>query len=167
MALSAAILCPGPSLARLPDLDCGLVVAVNRAVHRRQCHWWCFIDWQTYLENREVRPHQICTSRASLREIERRAGKPSGQIQIIDDMPEGDNGWRLYTKTTAMILCYRLGAGTIDVYGDDMAGVADYDGTTSQRNTRDGERWKREAELTGATVQYLHTKGCEVRRIQT
>lgn len=164
----ASIFCPGPSLARYSGQD-GYqhTIGVNRAVLALPCQWWVFADWQTYLENRDnIKRCSLCTSRGALREIERRVGKPTMPVQLMDDMPEGDNAWRLYSKTVAMVLGYRLGAGIIDVYGDDMAGVTDYDGITNVRNTRTPERWQRERETTQNTIHYLGLKGCIVSRIQ-
>jgi len=49
--ITAAVLCPGPSLAAadIPD-DYDHYIGVNRAVFKRRCDWWSFVDVLTFIE---------------------------------------------------------------------------------------------------------------------
>ena len=62
------------------------------------------------------------------------------------------------SKLLAIGLAWSLGAREIRLYGDDMHGTADFDGTPAGDNRSD-ERWEREERQTEAAAEWIHKNG--------
>ena len=157
----AAILCPGPSLARTcpPFEELGMfdvVVAVNRAIlHEgasRFVHWHACGDWDTLLAISCPPKTGICTMRDAARVIQ--AGSHAQQFAGLrwamwEELPVQPG----YSTIAALALVYILGASEITVFGDDKQGLLDWDGKPG-RERRDS-RWDRERELQQRAVAKL------------
>ena len=172
--MTAAVLCPGPSLASLIDRPvCDVVIAVNRAaLHPIRCDWWAFTDDRVF-RNYPLghRPKYFTTQ-----ETERRA-KISGDLTYEALMPlysATRTGWTMYTMDAAMILAAHLGAKLIKLYGCDWSGTKDFDGhkykwhdTDPIQQQRVDERWKREKIIYIRTKELLAEKGVVIERYGT
>lgn len=169
--MTAAVLCPGPSLSKLVERpDCGVVIAVNRAVfHPIRCDWWAFTDdrvFRTYQP--EYRPKWFTTQ-----ETERRASI-NGDLTyeaLMPIYPATRTGWTLYTMDAALVLAAHLGAKLIKLYGCDWSGKKDFDGhkykwhdTDPIQQQRVGERWQREKIIYIRTKELLAEKGVVIER---
>ena len=69
------------------------------------------------------------------------------------------------SATVGLALAGWKGATHIDVYGADMQGLTDWDGTTLPNQKRKEERWIRERAIWAGTVERLKDMGCTVTRI--
>lgn len=73
--------------------------------------------------------------------------------------------WRLRSAPTAIVLAHWLGARTVDCYGMDWSGTADFDGHTHPLHNRDAARWADEAAAFEALRTWLAEMGTTVNRI--
>jgi len=180
---SAAVLCPGPSLAAVtPETLAAYdaLLGVNRAVERAPCHWWAMLDTHTFTFTRPVNRPVLVSSRGTYRSL--RAQRPElADWPWLDcrwiDAAGGLHAvlWRKTSMTTAIVLAAELGARRIDVYGCDWEGEADWDGRTDERynrgEDRPGEggrtvegRWTMERKLFAELKAALADRGCELER---
>jgi hypothetical protein len=179
--LTAAILCPGPSLPETwpkgeHPRGYDVVIAVNNAAEHAPCDWWSAQDHGP-LKNFKARPLVgICTSGAncdtlvgdrpwmpggmSTEELDALTIAASNRL-VHEDAPRR-GGW---STCNAIILAARLGARCIDLYGDDKSGRVYFDGLENKA-TKPG-RWARETRDQTALVEALSAVGVVVRNIQT
>jgi hypothetical protein len=163
--LIAALLCPGPSLAKWPDetfAAYSIRVGVNRGILRYPCTAWAALDGKSI--------HRIM------------AGEPvppsTEPERIPDPIP-------LYTDSQAITdyrkvwdarfpvvkiphtgfsciaglhVCQLLGATEIDVYGADWTTEPDFDGKTLIGTVRSLDRWKREARAWEKAIELMKLK---------
>lgn len=172
----AAILCPGPSLAKLDEVPrADIIVAVNRAAIRWQCDAWACLDhwsindggirgWQGQV----IGSPQLVTSRGSFQALASHQCPWRGGVMLIDDLLAWlplvpGKSWTLYTATAALAYTAWRGAKRIEVYGADMVGTLDYDGVAAG-SKRHELRWEGEREIWRATVEQLGERGVEVVR---
>jgi hypothetical protein len=164
--MKMALLSCGPSLALWRDpmlADYGAAVGVNRAVARFACDWWSVGDAEGFAAVRPVgRPH-IWTHADTLRRIRKenpaRAAEHEAGLYRRDERDR----WSIFSATAALMLAPHLGASSVDCYGVDMAGVADWDGT--ERGNRGEDRWSRERIAWAEAVKLLADAGVSVRRM--
>lgn len=158
--MNAALLCPGPSLTQTYPPAAGrhdVNIGVNRAVLAFRCHWWAFVDWQTYIET----GRQACrtfVSRTADRELRRRTGDftPDLTFESIDlDRTRNSIRWGMFSATAALFLASHLGATSVDVYGADWTNEPDYDGHRTERDRRTVERWADERIVWDRTIEHL------------
>jgi hypothetical protein len=179
---SAAVLCPGPSLAnvRAADLiEYDALLGVNRAVERAACQWWVALDAHTFGFTRPVNRPVLVTSRGTYRSLRARtpelADWPWLDCRWVDPIGQHVVRWRKTSMTTAIVLAAELGAKRIDVYGCDWDGEADWDGRTDARYNRgedkagpDGRtiegRWTMERRLFAELAEALAGRGATVKR---
>ncbi len=170
--MRAAVLCPGPSLARLAALPIAdLTVAVNRAALWWPCDAWSCVDWTSETPagpggirawaDAVIGVPLLVSIADSLVALERHripwrglsiAAETIDTIKGID--PVGR--WRWFSATVAIVYTAHAGARAIDVYGADMAGTADADGARAGSDRTD-DRWNKERrrwdEATAALAQ--------------
>lgn len=145
------------------DIGSRTRIGVNRAALRFRCDWWVFADWQTFIEyagSLGVVP-ACFTTRDSLASLARRGLRPPAVVfeDIVADLPPC---WRVFSASAALALAASLGTVDVAVFGADMAGALDYDGTTGGRNRRDADRWCREREIMASMVSAARRIGIEV-----
>jgi hypothetical protein len=174
--MNAAILCPGPSLAKWPDsmlMAYPLRIAVNRAVHRAPCTQWVMADLNPFTQDPPATPLPIWTSESIV------GFYPPGLATAYETLgqrhpflvntysPDGVVDWRSFSSTAALIVAAHLGAEVIDVYGADWTNEPDFDGKSINQgpHERAPERWKAERQIWDAVGGYLTSLGISVNRI--
>ncbi len=159
--MTAAILCPGPSLKALevvPRVD--LTIAVNRAALTFACDWWAARDYPMIRDNAA----KVLAIRTTANDLRGRLNR----FRVLATAEEL-NGWcpanllGTLTALLALLFAAKEGATRIDVYGADWKGTQDYDGTEAGENRTD-ERWAKEAGLWQAACDWLSGRGVEVAR---
>lgn len=141
-----AILCPGPSLpsawSGANTGDYQHIIAVNRAAHLVQCDWWCALDASTFsLWGWPERPPRVglCGGVAHMLGD---AGQmvTSGLSLIACAAPDGCQG---FSSLAAIGFAFEhLQAESVDLFGADMSGAADFAG--EETGGRTAARWKDE-----------------------
>jgi hypothetical protein len=164
---AAVILCPGPSLADVPqDLTADIVIGVNRACEFRECTWRVALDPNRFNDLPLGNPRLFTLATTVL--WLKAEGKPiPADVLTIDDIWRDypQCGWNIYSATSALILAAHVGATSIDVYGADWKPDApDFDNVQTSTN-RTVARFESERQIWEATVEYLASRGVTVRRI--
>ena len=170
-AMTAGVLCPGPSLARqLPEPgEFALTIGVNRAVQFARCDYWAMLDGHTFgIVTRILgSPKLICTHGTFARLARKKpAARALGyldtdKISLRDDMAP----WRKWGMTTGIAAAAHLGAKRIEVRGADWDGTTDFDGYRDQHQSRTPERWERERGDFEALRKVLAGRGVRVERV--
>lgn len=169
----AAVLSPGPSLARWTDDDIpGLLrVGVNRAVHYLQCDVWCCGDDRLYREYPVDYAPRISTSEETIRRLKLADTSNCIIWERLFTTYTPASHWMIYSFTAALVTAASLGATDIRVYGCDWAGVEDFDGHKytftgePAEVTRTDKRWENERRFYFETTQMLESMGVSVTRI--
>lgn len=160
--MTAVVLCPGPSLAKLPALPpCDVSLAVNRAALRFAADWWAASDYPLIkwnIDNLMGNPNLLTRRQTYIDMHDRLSRFP--QIRLVEDVP-GTAGLNK-TMLFAAALAADLGAKRIDLYGCDMAGETDYDGAKAGED-RSEARWARERLELAELTDWLKGRGCELR----
>ena len=165
--MTASILCPGPSLARLTEshLYVDLVVAVNRAATRWPCTVWACGDTPLFeqIQHQVIGSPTWMVSQSQLDVIHDhiKAGicQPwRGKIQTIQPMlqflPHAIN-WVSFTFTHALTYSAWVGCDEINVYGCDWEPNApDFDGIQGGKN-RSFDRFRAEKGIFQAICELL------------
>lgn len=160
--MKAAILCPGPSIAKTwkPEMadEFDVVLGVNRAA-MLGCDWWVSGDWM-YLKSVIATPRVgFCTIRDVVRIlidgslIPRLTPITAVQCIAWEDLPFQ----RSYSVVAALGLSCHLGATEVTVFGDDKEGAADFDGTIGEN--RGDSRWEEEISCMNAGIEFLNSRG--------
>jgi len=177
--MDAAILCPGPTLARHDPRqweDAGVVIAVNRAAEDFACDWWAVLDAEVF-GNHLLAPPKTKRPRLLMFDISfDRLMSPGGEFShLAGEMRKHQitrtsvlatmgppQSWATYTACAALVLAAWIGAGRIDVYGADMEGDRDFKGDAGRR--RDCKRWTQEREHWQLITQWLEGRNVRVER---
>ena len=163
--MTAAVLCPGPSLALLPgERAFSFKVGVNRAVTVGGCEWFVKMDEHQFADLRSHAPYAITTAETLRRLRNREPDYTCGVVETLATDVPPSLGWRIFSATIAIVLAHALGATTIEVWGADMRGDADFDGARDPANRRDEARWKCERSILGKLIRWLRRRGIKVRR---
>lgn len=164
--MTAALLCPGPSLGRLFDDDfAGLRVGVNRAATAYACEVWACLD---YPLTRDEHPNVLgnplwLTRRQTFIDIGQRV--PFRATPHTDDLVCPVKSWTLYTATCALVYLATLGATDVKVYGADWKPDArDFDNKATGEN-RSEERFRNERVIWDGVVAWMNGNGIKVERI--
>lgn len=164
--MSAAILCPGPSLTRLwpgqePHFSC--VIAVNRAAllfpH----------DWLMMMDNCPIAVSIVASA------VPRVGYLFPPQVACLAWNKPGETcnprQWMPARKTmrplsltgpTAMLAAHGLGHTDIHIFGNDMRGSVYADGTRVDADDVLAVRWSAEPRQWDRAADYLRGKGCTV-----
>lgn len=171
--MRVAIVCSGPSAARLPDLsDYDSVIAVNLAAEIVASDYWLFLDPQAfYLTENPLGDPAIVTGRLVSIKIKRKSEWANNR-KHFDAKFEGRRDvislglrWRSFSATTALAFAFELGAKQIDVYGADWSGGCDFAGRTRDEYRDDSRRWPQERAIWDSVVAALDARGVRVERI--
>jgi hypothetical protein len=163
----AAVLCPGPSLARYQG-DYELVVGVNRAATAYCVDTWCACDWQLILrEWDDVKGVPLLfTNSPSARYLSRHDFKWPRRVERFEDFKDGDGvplAPTSFSSLAAVWYAVAKGATTIRVYGADMEGTKDFDNVAAGE-TRTETRWQHERKLWAGMTEQLKERGIVVAR---
>lgn len=179
---TAAILCPGPSLARYSPGDFvsyEFLVGVNRAPLRIACDAWAAGDWPLVEQVRcDVLPARFsqpprppvwfttCGADAHLRD---HSTVWPGKVEIFETLFDGHQDelqWTTFTATAALwwVASKMESGGVIRLYGADWKGEEDYDGVKAG-NTRDESRWQLERGIWNRLTDVLKGRGIIVSRV--
>lgn len=153
-----------------------LKVGVNRAVLRYQCDFWSCIDDKAYRKVADEGGPLGSPVIFSIAETDRRMKKKlpypwrKERVVLHEECSEFwlpvSTGWRTYSATAAIALAHDKGATAIDLYGADLCGRDDYDGTTDASDDRSDGRWKTERKTLADVCRWLHDVNIRVRRIR-
>src|SRR5688572_29544265 len=143
--MRAAVLAPGPSLARLESMPpCDVSVSINRAILRFPGSTvWAVTDYPVIRNHCELfgTAPRILTRRQTYADVRHRLARFPAVVLVEDVRPAPDGtAWQLKTLTCAMVFAGSLGATAVDVYGCDWSGTEDYDGAAAGED-RSPERW--------------------------
>jgi hypothetical protein len=144
------------------DLRPGLWIAVNRAILRFRVDWFVCLDGETLeglLEN--CNGARVCTTMAAAMLYDDEAVTVE---HLWEKVPAG-TGFSNYSATTAAALAWTLGASDIEIYGADMSGAMDFDGTTPPGCDRSPSRWAIERGVWSNLGAWIRGTGCELRFI--
>lgn len=173
----AAILCPGSSLRNFPAAATGeydFIIGVNRAVAHHPCDYWLFKDAYTATLCTPAGNPILVSGHGQLIRLGRMARTlPSLRgFQTLDYEPLELGGvfraystWKRFSSTLAVALAEFLGAAVIDVYGADLRGSADWDGTANEKQRRSETRWNLERDIFLRMTELLDSAGVTLRRI--
>jgi len=168
--MTAAILCPGPSLVRSVPAPADLTIAVNRAIAFSSADVWAAGDIPMLCEDRPNiigRPELFTAANtaAYLRDHGPAwRGKVTEFESLFDYLNSSNLSWTLFTFTAAIVFAAHAGAKLIEIFGCDWTGQSDYDGWAKAGNRTD-ERWKLEREIYARLTDSLAARGIEVKRI--
>ncbi len=173
--MTAVLLCPGPSLAKVLQRTAygsDLLIGVNRAATGFELDWWCFGDASTYENNWYIGNPNVCTSAVAVQRLrDEEASKPFNPPELLTfcELAEripNDIGWVVFSATSALVLAAYLGAKQIEVYGADWTvDGADFDGRMPDGAIRGAERWTSEANVWRDTVTKLETLGVTTTKV--
>ncbi len=187
--MNVALLCPGPSLPSFGDYTgrYDQVIAVNRAVLLFPADFWFMLDGDAFRSGAEVmqRPTwpperlPVLVSFADQHiarchrwpEARRLPFVPVEYTWLSHEwIPDGETQpvpllWDTFSATAALVFARRLGAVSVDVYGADQKGPADWDGHTHPDYARNEDRWMRERQLWRDLVAYFGSVDMTIRRI--
>jgi hypothetical protein len=164
--MNAALLCPGPSLARtFDDAFAGLRVGVNRAATAYRCDWFAALDYPTIRDYHAqvLGEPKLLTRSQTWVDVHRQCRFDSATIaeDLVSPVPSRE----LLTATAALVLLGSLGVQAVNVYGADWTPDApDFDGKATGEN-RSAERFVREAVQWGQIVEWMNGRGISVKRI--
>lgn len=170
----AAILCPGPSLAKWPreTFDAyPLTVGVNRAAVAYPVQWWAWLDGSLFNQVAIDHTPRILSSAEAVRRVredyanERLARHDVRIVEHMWDFCPASVGWTTYTVTAAIILAAEQGARVIDIYGSDMTDAPDFDGVSLPENRRNVDRWEHERNQIRQVREWLAPRGITLNRI--
>lgn len=142
-----AVLCPGPSLTvTWPKRrrDYAATVGVNRAPFAFQVDWWASLDdvWQKW---GNPDPYPRIGLVGAVRGLTGAAAAllPRDGLALVHrDTPAGCPS---FSMLLAIGFAFEnLGATSVDVFGCDHAGDADFDGLVEKANNRGAQRWSEE-----------------------
>jgi hypothetical protein len=167
--VNAILLCPGPSLKNYQWRDADLIVGVNRAAVAFAVPVWLAGDYpliQSAMNEVKGTP-LLVTGMVAFDTLNQHKTPWRGPIETpIDAMlsycPHAMQ-WCMFSATMALIYCAFKGATLIDVYGADMLGTADWDGTQAGKN-RTEERWRCERAIWTNNAEWLNQRGITVER---
>lgn len=164
--MKAALLCPGPSLAKTFDPGfSGLRVGVNYAAVGYPCDVWAAPDYPMVRDNhaKVLGTPKWLTRRQTAIDIGKRVRFTD--VVHTEDLSCPWKPFTLKTATCAMVLLATLGATDVKVYGADWKPDApDFDGV-QRGEDRSAERFRVEREIWEKVVEWMNGKGITVERI--
>lgn len=149
--MRVALLCPGPSLAKLTSLpECDLSICVKRAALRFACDWVVILDSPALREfgAQIIGDPQLLTRSEYRPKYTRRGGLDLEALRCPHRFDQ-------FTACAGLALAGHLGASHIDVYGADWTNEPDFDGHRPAEMFRDQARWDRERQDWEAIVSWL------------
>lgn len=166
--MTAAVLCPGPSLARTFDPDFGgLTLAVNRAALAYSADVWCANDLpliDAIAGGVKGSPSLWC-NKDSLASLQQRPHALAANGRAFAELECPVPAWHLFTASAALVVAAHLGATFIMVYGADWTDAPDFDGGTPPSCRRNADRWKQEQGIWSGVEEWLGSRGVSVFRV--
>jgi hypothetical protein len=162
--LKAVILNPGPSLAKLESVPpCDLSIAVNRAAIAFPVQVWAAMDYPTIKRHNAsvIGSPSLFTRKQTWDDTKNKW--PRNLFKLAEDIAFPVQTWALVTMTCSIMLAAHLGATTIQLFGCDQTGTADFDGAEAGED-RTETRWQRERSVLEEMTVWLGSRGCELIR---
>jgi hypothetical protein len=164
--MTAALLCPGPSLRKTFDPDfTGLRVGVNAAAVAYPCEVWAALDYPMTRDHHEKVPGnpKWLTRRQTWLDIGKRVRFTD--VTLTENLSCPQTTFTTYTATCALVLLAGMGVSEVKVYGADWKPDApDFDGIQRGEN-RSAERFRVEREIWERVVAWMNGNGIGVERI--
>lgn len=165
--MTAALLCPGPSLAQTFDDDfAGPRVGVNRAATAFRCDVWAALDYPLTRDNHEavIGTPKWFTRRQTAADIGQRVR--FRDVLIAEDLVCPVHHWDRFTATCALVLLAGMGASEVKVYGADWKpGALDWDGAGNGED-RTADRFGIEKEIWARLLGWMAGRGISVERVR-
>lgn len=165
--MRVALLSCGPSV-RLYE-KCGheydAIIGINNIVAKYETDWWCFGDAETFARYVPVkRPQSLCTDKDQVFsilhnypvEIQQRYRAHPCEV-CWEDLENPGSKPFLFSSCAALMLAKYLGAKTLDIFGVDMEGNADFEGREHLARTE--SRWERERQRWNESIKWLEGTG--------
>lgn len=173
--VSAIILCPGASLiSALRGLRTGSIAApvllgVNRAVVAWPCDYWCSLDAKSYNRIEPLGSPEYIIRWDQAPRLKPGSIRDLGCAKIIrkrlDGYPRGVDYYSYSLLSAIAFLAIDREMSNIDIYGADMVGIVDWDGTKNDKpNRRARDRWRREYAKLQVLCDYFDAQGVNVNR---
>jgi hypothetical protein len=170
--LNAAILCPGPSLQSCGAISADVTIGINRAASFVPCDWVAAVDYPVVTQwGDSFGGAKWLTNQNSITHLEREKHPWAWREHVTTDFlrrnfhDTRDFPWTIFSFTSALVFAAYLGATTVEIYGADWAGVADWDGVESaEPGKRDEQRWDGERKLFHKVESWMQSKGITVTR---
>jgi hypothetical protein len=175
----AAIVNPGPSLARFPQglfIHYDIAVAVNRGVVAGWVNWWAMGDEHAFIRETPMNPAvQIFASSEVDRRLREhadgdvRARYTKRKITLYEslfDQAPSSLSWGTFTMPAAIVLAAMKGAKEIHLYGNDRTQAPDFDGVNYAENIRTADRWEHEAIVLKSVTEWATGRGISIHRIR-
>lgn len=166
--MRVAIYNPGPSMPRMAPA-CDYFIGVNRAANAHRCDAWACGDLPAVVKwaDLTIGSPTLLTAANTVVDLRQRGFAWRGKVVEFDALndvldPAAIN-WHFLTALAAVVYAASLGATTIDVYGADWSGTADWDGVQAGQN-RSPDRWAKERELFDAIAAEFLERGITVER---
>lgn len=167
--MTAAILCPGPSVSKFVPAG-EVLFAVNRAATFFRCDVWCAGDLPLVQKTREqvIGLPLLFTDDNTAGQLQTHGPNWPGSVRTFGTLrdfldPERPQ-WSMFSFTAAVVLAAALGHTRIACYGCDWSGDADFDGWREAGN-RSEDRWSCERGIFGALQIVLKARGIDVQRV--
>ena len=168
--MKAIILSPGASLAHYTPQPADLVLGVNRAAVGFPCDVWVAGDLPLIhrIYEQVIGSPLLVSYSVSLDNLRDRnwvwRGETFAWTRLADAyLHPSIVNWPWCSFTAAIVYAAWRGAATIDVYGADWKGTADFDGVEAGKNRTDA-RWKEEQSIFAALQKVLGDKGIRLER---
>jgi hypothetical protein len=148
------------------------VIGVNRIAARHTVDYWCFGDFATYADNRPLGSPVLVTSDGAAFYVRHNLGEELAErfkgSELLSweqlDNPLPADVPLCFSSCAALLLASHLGATTVDVYGADMSGERDWDGSVPADVVRTPARWGRERCRWDLIVGWMSDAGVIVNR---
>ena len=171
--ISAAILCPGPSLSGFiaAPVTHDVYIGVNLAAQAFPCGWFVFKDRRALEEMPPLcRPILVTNPHAAEYMQYDAAVRAEWKWLTFDAFSTigcpADTKWQHFTMTCAMVLAAYLGARHITLYGVDWRGDTYFDGSKAIRGGLHAARFAAEAARFAAVSAWLEDVGVSVTRVE-
>lgn len=185
--MTAAIVCPGPSLATCDprDISADVVIGVNRGIKYVPCDCWAFTDFARFCDPDLIesidRTPELLTNESTVNLLTVEADERLRRHRIVTHesllptVPPSID-WPKYTACAALVYAASK-ARTILCYGVDHSDAADFDGhryhkfldpkrqLTIRGDDRSESRWRKEIPIWNDLVEWLGKQGVTVNRI--
>ena len=170
-----AVCCPGPSLAKFHECsrEWSAVIAVNRAVLAVPATHWAYLDtrmgcatWpEVYEASKTGKGIPVIVTRpTAYHECGRQAPAFRDNTTMIDIRQAVRTNALLFSSVAAMKFAISLEPQALHMFGMDMVGKADWDGTVDPENNRAEKRWEAERAIISEIVGEAMAAGIDVVR---
>ncbi len=161
--MRVALLSCGPSVAKYEAQTkrYDVIIGVNRIVGKHYCDYWVFGDTETFLAVEPIGRPILVTDDATTYSLAHNYYVGLDEYQqiswesLFNPLPLDTQ--LAFSACAALLLVKHLRATSLDVFGVDMKGDAEWDGRTHP--DRGEDRWQRERLRWEYLIEWLRTGG--------